>query len=80
MENKENKRWLANLDKDAVVFAIVVIGLGGLAILGNAQGIVEKMQVKEPAKKVNVVDMITKKDTVDVQQKNVMDLFRVWQR
>lgn len=80
MENKENKRWLANLDKDAVVFAIVVMGLGGLVILGNAQGVVEKMQVKEPAKKVNVVDVITKKDTVDVQQKNVMDLFRVWQR
>lgn len=80
MENKENKRWLANLDKDAVVFAIFVMGLGGLAILGNAQGIVEKMQVKEPAKKVNVVDVITKKDTVDVQQKNVMDLFHIWQR
>ena len=38
MENKENKRWLANLDKDAVVFAIVVMGLGGLAILGMPKG------------------------------------------
>lgn len=80
MGNKENKRWLANLDKDAVVFAIVVMVFGGLAILGNAQGVVEKLKVKEPVKKVNVVDMITKKDTVDVQKQNVMDMIRVKQK
>lgn len=80
MNNKENKRWFANMDKDAVVFAVVVFALAGLGLWGNIAGWQEFSEKKQAAKKVNVVDMITKRDTVDIQKKNVIDMMRVKQK
>lgn len=80
MNNKENKRWFANMDKDAVVFAVVVFALASLGLWGNIAGWQEFSEKKQAAKKVNVVDMVTKRDTVDIQKKNVIDMMRVKQK
>ena len=75
---KDNKKNLINVDKDTLCFLMAVAfltGIGGIVQLSLGQ------DVKAEVKKENVLDVMKcKRDTVTMQQKNIMDLISTKQK
>lgn len=75
----KDKRFLANVDKDALCFAfavLIMMGIGAVVAMGRNGNAVKPMPKKE-----NILDKIkSERDTINVQEVNILDLISVKQK
>lgn len=75
----KDKRFLANVDKDALCFAfavLIMMGIGAVVAMGGNGNAVKPMPKKE-----SVIDTIkAQRDTVVVRRVNIMDLISTKQK
>lgn len=75
----KDKRFLANVDKDALCFAVAVLIMMGIG--GTVAWDVNKEFTKPHEKKESVIDTIkAQRDTVVVRRVNIMDLISTKQK
>lgn len=75
----KDKRFLANVDKDALCFAVAVLIMMGIG--GTVAWDVNKEFTKPHEKKESVIDTIkAQRDTVVARRVNIMDLISTKQK